>query len=167
VTRLQTRYHVAFAFDRGTRVKSPDGHLHVGSSIISSATVNDYAGSEIPHYQMFGLRPDRLYALLRDPIALEKAVPSLHGKPLLLAHRPQTAGDHDRDVVVGSVSNPTWVCPNVLAEIVVWDQEAIDAIESGDRSDLSAGYAYSPLMTSGTFNGVHFDGKMTISCSIT
>jgi hypothetical protein len=151
----------ALAFDRGSvRRKSPDGHLHVASSIVSSACVNDYLAEEIPNFRLLGLQPGRMYALLRDPFALEKAVPSLHGKPLVIRHREQTAGDHDRDVVVGSVSNPTWQYPNVTAEITVWDGEAIDLIESGKQADLSCGYFYQPLMERGSFNGVPFSGRM-------
>jgi len=78
----------------------------------------------------------------------------------VLRHREQTAGDHDRDITVGSVSNPTWESPNVKAEITVWDQAAIDLIESGEQSDLSAGYFYRPMMDRGTFNGVRYDGRM-------
>src|ERR1700685_3378974 len=54
------------------------------------------------------------------------------------------AGDHDREITVGSVSNPTWQYPNVMAEITVWDGEAIELIESGEQADLSAGYFYRP-----------------------
>jgi hypothetical protein len=139
VTRLQTRYHVGFAFDRGSRTRSSDGRMHVASSVVSSAQVNDYLGREVPNYDLLGLKPDRLYALLRDPFALEKGAQSLHGKPLLIKHRPQLAGDHDREIVVGSVQNPVRNFPNLFAEITVWDQSAIDAIESGEQSDLSAG----------------------------
>lgn len=155
--------HASFkiAFDRASvRSRSMDGHLHVASSVVSTACVNDYLGSEIPHRDLLGLKADRMYALLRDPGALEKAVPSLHGKPLVLRHREQTAADHDRDITVGSVQNPVWQYPNVMAEITVWDGEAIRLIESGEQSDLSAGYFYRPMMDRGTFNGVCYDGIM-------
>jgi hypothetical protein len=91
-TTVSRLMHASFriAFDRASvRTKSQDGHLHVASSAVSSAQVNDYLGSEIPHYREFGLRPDRVYALLRDPFSLEKAVPSLHGKPLVIRRREQ------------------------------------------------------------------------------
>lgn len=149
------------ALDReSVRTVDGDGHLHVASSVVSAAQVNDYAATEIPNWQSLGLQAGRNYALLRDPVELEKAVHSLHGKPLVIVHRAQTAGDHDREITVGSVSNPVWDYPNVKAEITVWDGEAIALIESGEQSDLSAGYFYVPVLESGEFNGVHFDLKM-------
>lgn len=153
----------AIALDAATanRTKSQDGHLHVASSVVSAAQVNDYRGDEIPGWRELGLQADRVYALLRDPVELEKAVPSLHGKPLVIVHRAQTADDHDREITVGSVSNPTWEYPNVKAEIAVWDGEAIELIESGEQADVSAGYFYVPVMDPGEFNGTAFSGRMT------
>jgi uncharacterized protein len=150
------------ALDReSVRTVDGDGHLHVASSVVSAAQVNDYRTEEIPNWQSLGLQPGRNYALLRDPVELEKGVPSLHGKPLVIVHRAQTADDHDREITVGSVQNPTWESPNIKAEITVWDGEAIKLIESGEQADLSAGYRYDPVMESGEFNGVKYDLKMT------
>jgi len=150
------------AFDRGSlRTVDSDGHMHIASSIISAAQVNDYLGREIPDYERLGLAPEQRYALLRDPVELEKAAKTFHGKPLLIVHRPQVAGDHDKSIVVGSVNNPEWDNPNVKAELTIWDAKAIAAIESGEQKDLSAGYRYVPVMEAGTYNGVRYDGRMT------
>jgi 8-oxo-dGTP pyrophosphatase MutT (NUDIX family) len=150
------------AFDReSVRTKDPlDGHLHIASSVVSAAQVNDYRMEEIPNAEALGLVPGRVYALLRDPIELEKAAQTMHGKPLVIVHRAQTASDHDRTIVVGAVHNPVWEAPNLKAEITVWDGEAIALIESDEQSDLSSGYGYRADMTPGEFNGVAYEGVM-------
>lgn len=151
------------ALDRATgRTTDKAGHLKVASSIISAAAVNEYLGQEIPDFEKLGLDPNRRYKLYRDPDELEKGAASLHGKPLLIIHRPQSADDHDREVVVGSVSNPIWDNPKLKAELAVWDGEAIDGINSEEQSSLSAGYEYVPVMTPGTTpSGEAYDGVMT------
>ena len=112
--------NINFAFDYSSvRRNDADGHLFVGSSVISAAQVNPYNGREIPGYAQLGLDPDRKYMLLRDPAALEAAVPGLHGKPLLIKHRAQTSGDYDPDVTIGSVMNPRWVSPNIRPSLSV------------------------------------------------
>jgi hypothetical protein len=78
----------------------------------------------------------------------------------MIVHKAQHARAHDKSVVVGSVSNPTWQAPKLLAELAVWDQEAIDDIEDDTKSDLSCGYHYRADMTPGTYQGKHFDGRM-------
>ena len=151
----------AYALDRETvRTTDGDGHLHVASSVVSAAQVNDYMAEEIPGWEALGLQRGRIYALLRDPVELEKAAATWHGKPLLIVHRGQTADDHDREVTVGSVSNPVWEYPNLRAELTVWDGEAITGIENGTMKDLSSGYRYTPVMEPGEFQGVHYDGRM-------
>ena len=155
------RAHDIFALDRETvRTTDGDGHLHVASSVVSAAQVNDYMAEEIPGWEALGLVKGRIYALLRDPVELEKAAATWHGKPLLIVHRGQTADDHDREVTVGSVSNPVWEFPNIKAELTVWDGEAITGIENGTMKDLSSGYRYRPVMEPGEFQGVHYDGRM-------
>ena len=151
------------ALDRASvRTTDSDGHMHVASSIISAAAVNEYLGAEIPDFEKLGLDANRRYKLYRDPAELEKGAPSLHGKPLLIIHRPQSADDHDREVVVGSVSNPVWDDPRLKGELAIWDGEAIDGINSGEQKSLSAGYQYVPVMTSGTTPvGEAYDGVMT------
>lgn len=151
------------ALDRASvRTTDSNGHMHVASSIISAAAVNEYLGAEIPEFEALGLAADRRYKLYRDPVELEKGAPSLHGKPLLIIHRPQSADDHDREIVVGSVSNPLWDDPKLKGELAIWDGEAIDGINSGEQKSLSAGYQYVPVMTPGTTpDGEAFDGVMT------
>lgn len=152
----------AFAFDRASvRHVDQDGHLHIDQSIVSRAQVNPYRGAEIPNFQALGLDPDKIYQLLRDPKELEKAAPSLNGKPLLFKHKPVDANDHPKEIVVGAASNPAFEAGDIKAELVVWPSEAIKAIDDETQKDLSAGYRYVAVMTPGTFEGTPYDGVMT------
>ena len=95
----QARDSLAFDASPSNRTFDPvDGHLRVASSVVSAAQVNDYRGNEIPNWDKLGLNPDQIYALLRDPIELEKAATTLHGKPLVIVHRAQTAKDFDKTI---------------------------------------------------------------------
>jgi hypothetical protein len=160
---MTERRNDRIALDRAS-VRSTDGagHMTVESSIITAAVVSEYYGEEIPDSEKLGLEPKKLYRLYRAPAEIEKGAPSLDGKPLMVIHRAQSADDHDRDVVVGSVTTPDWQKPKLLARLSIWDSLGIDLIESGEQKSLSAGYAYVPVMTPGTTpDGDPFDGLMT------
>ena len=151
----------AFALDRASvREVDQDGHMHISESPISKAGVNPYRGNEIPGWQSLGLDPNRIYQLLRDPEELEKAAATFEGKPLHESHRPQTANDHDKQPVVGSVNNVRWDAPYLKAALHVWDGDAIDGIKSNEQREVSSGYRYDPDMTPGVFEGTPYDGIM-------
>lgn len=149
------------AMDRASvRSIDQDGHLHIAKSLISAAQVNEYLGSEIPNNEKLGLDPRKIYQLLRDPKEIEKGAATLHGKPLQILHKAQTAETHDKYIVVGSVFNPEWKAPNLYGEMTVWDLDAIQAINDETQKDLSAGYRYDADMTPGIYNGEKYDGVM-------
>ena len=150
------------ALDRSSvRTFDDDGHLHVSTANISKATVNPYLGREIPGFKELGLDADKVYKLLRDPKELEKAASSFTGKPLLIKHTPVGADDHPHDKVVGAVGAVKYEHPFLKAPLHVWPGEAIDLIKNGKQSQLSAGYRYTPRMEPGTYEGQHYDGRMT------
>jgi len=150
-----------FAFDRApatVRRIDHDGRLRVSAAPISKAVVNPYLGSEIPDWEALGLDPDGVYNLLRDPEELREAAPTFNGIPLLSEHRPIAADDHPHDLVCGTTgSDCSFIDPYLRVTLTVWDQRAIDAIESGETAELSCAYRYTPDMTSGTFRGERFD----------
>ncbi len=148
------------ALDRSMRSFDKAGHLHVELSNISKANVCAYRGSEIPDAANLGLDPDRIYNLLRDPDELAKGAETFTGKPLLLVHRPQMAGDHDREITIGAVGDAVFEAPYLKAPLSIWDGEAIALIESGAQQELSCGYFYRADMRPGTFEGERYDGRM-------
>jgi hypothetical protein len=152
---------IRLALDRSLREIDADGHLHVGRNVITTAGVSEYCGAEVIDWQRLRLDPNKLYSLFRPPEEIKRAAPSLHGKPLLISHRPISAADHPHALTVGTIINPIWNDPELTAELVVWDKDAIDRILDGSERSLSAGYAYVPRMGNGIYQGVTYQITMT------
>ncbi len=152
----------AIALDRATvRSVDADGRLHVALTNISKANVCLYYGSEIPDAQALGLKPDMAYRLLRDPKELAAAAPTFNNLPLLSKHVPVSADDHQPELVVGSTgTDARFEAPYLKNSLVVWAQDAIDAIESGEQRELSCAYRYRADMTPGQHQGQPYDGVM-------
>lgn len=150
------------AFDRSSvRTYDKDGRLHVAVTHISKATVDLYYGYEIPGFEELGLDRDKAYYLLRDPEELAKAAPTFNNLPVLSKHIPVTAEAPQKEFVVGSTgTDAEFSAPYLDNSAVVWDQEAIDLIDSDEQKEWSCGYYYTPDMTPGNFNGLRYDGVM-------
>lgn len=151
------------AFDRASvRTKDVDGRLHVEITNISKAAVNPYLGREIPGCEELGLDPGRVYQLLRHPDELERGAATFNNLPLLNRHVIVSAIDPQKEQVIGSTgTDAVFTKPYLRNSLVVWDAQAIEAIESEDRRELSSAYRYVPVMEPGTYEGVRYDGVMT------
>lgn len=157
------------AFDRSARRKDDDGRLHVAWTNISKATVNPYYGREIPAFdtlvdpvtKQIGLDPNRVYQMLRDPSELERAAPTFNNLPLLSVHKAVSASNPEENLVAGSTgTDAEFRAPYLGNSLVVWRQEDINAIESGERRELSCAYYYDADMTPGEYQGLRYDGVM-------
>lgn len=152
----------AHAMDRSARSYDKNGHLRVDKTIITKAAVNPYSGSSIPNWKELGLDPNKEYMLLRDPEELRKALPTFEGLQLLKRHIPVDASQPEKESTIGSIGTEITMDDEgrVWSSLRVFDQEGINYIESRALGELSAGYAYTPDMTSGTWNGIPYDGIM-------
>jgi uncharacterized protein len=146
----------ALAADK--RVRDADGRMHVADCVLTAAQVNPYLGKEVPDSEQRGLQPDRVYYIYRHPDALKAAVDAglFENLPLMLEHIATTAADPQKALIAGSISNVRWQSGKVLGDIAVWDQAAIDLIESGRQRELSCGYAYEPVLESGSVDGQRY-----------
>lgn len=154
---------LVLALDRAPENRTYDkfGRMHVALSNICKAAVNPYRGSEIPRFKELGLDPDKVYMLLRDPEELAKAVATANNIQVLEKHIPVTADAPSKEVCVGSTgTDAAWDEPYIQNSLVIWDKGAIAGIESEEEQELSPGYAYEADMTSGTFEGLPYDGIM-------
>ncbi len=153
----------SMAFDRESlRRYDADGRLHVALLPITEATVNEYAGREIPGANELGLEPDRVYPLFRDPGELRKAVSTFNNLPLLSRHVPVDATNYAPEFVIGSTgTDAIFDDPFLKNTLVVWAKPAIDEIKSGAKKSLSAAYRYVPILESGTYKGQPFEIRMT------
>lgn len=139
-----------------------NGHLIVKRTVITKAAVNPYRGSEIPDSERLGLDPNKIYYLLRCPVELERGMNTFAAVQLLKRHIPVDATDSQKESTVGAIGSEFEMDDEgrVWAMLRVHDQEGIDYIQSGKMQELSAGYAYTPDMTAGVYNGEHYDGVM-------
>ena len=153
----------AMDFQSLTTVRHIDnnGHLIVDRTCITKAAINPYRGQEIPNWQALGLDPNKVYMLLRCPTELQRALPTFQGLQLLERHTPVSSEEPEKDSTVGSIGTVVEMDgDNVYSSLRVYDQNAIDLIESEKLNQLSAGYAYTADMTGGEWNGERYDGVM-------
>lgn len=152
----------AMAFDRASiRKVDEDGRMHVQLTNISKANICPYRGCEIPNADELGLDADKIYYLLRDPKELKAAAETFNNIPLLSEHVPVSADDHKPKLVVGATgSDAVFKAPFLQNSLVIWAQDAIDDIESGEKKELSCAYRYEPDMTPGKYEGQPYDGVM-------
>ena len=159
---LSDSFCETFAMDKSARSYDRNGHLRVDKTIITKAAVNPYSGSSIPNWKELGLDPNKEYMLLRDPEELRKALPTFEGLQLLKRHIPVDASQPEKESTIGSIGTEITMDDEgrVWSSLRVFDQEGINYIESRALGELSAGYAYTPDMTAGTWNGIPYDGIM-------
>lgn len=151
------------AYDAALANRQPDkdGRLHILRTRISKATVNPYYGHEIPESQTLGLDPNRIYYLLRDPEELEKSATSFARVPLMFKHIATSADDPHQESIAGTIgSDLEFQYPYLIADLCVWDEEAIAGIETDTVRELSSSYHYTADMTPGVFEGTQYDGVM-------
>jgi hypothetical protein len=159
---------LALACDRSStstgRWVDVDGRMRVPESTISRAEVSDYMGREIPSWEMLGLDAGRIYPMLRAPDELAAAADGFHGVPLVSRHVPVSAQAPQNDLVIGCVMNPVFRDPDLLAELIVWDADAIRRIERMDErgpgAGLSCGYRFTADMRAGSHGGQRYAGIM-------
>ena len=155
------KYAMDFQSLTTARHKDSNGHLIVDRTCITKAAINPYKGQEIPNWQALGLDPNKVYMLLRCPTELQRALPTFQGLQLLERHTPVSSEEPEKDSTVGSIGTVVEMDgDNVYSSLRVYDQNAIDLIESEKLNQLSAGYAYTADMTGGEWNGEHYDGVM-------
>lgn len=155
------------ALDSTMRTYTADGRLHIARSHITKAAVNKYYGREIPGWEALGLIRDQAYFLLRDPAELARAADTFRMLPILNKHIFITdfdgmAEQEKKKHIVGSTgSDIEFLDPYLDADVTIWDIAAITGIETDRVREFSCSYRYVPLMTSGDYKGVHYDGIMT------
>jgi hypothetical protein len=138
-----------------------DKMLHIDRTPISKATVNPYYGREIPKSEELGLDPERVYYLLRDPGELAKSASSFKNKQLMFKHIAVNADDPKQEYIAGTIgSNVDFEAPYLMADMCIWDADAIAGVETETVQELSSSYSYRADMTPGMYEGQRYDGVM-------
>lgn len=154
-----------FSFDK--RSIDSNGHMRVPNCRITKATVDKYLGAETGGASLRGFGATDLLSIYRDGRELAKAVDTFDGVPLTIVHEVTTADDHKKDIVVGVVTHPRLDGEWIMADLVFWDQEGIDLVESRQQPELSAGYSRELDWTAGkSSDGLQYDARMfNIKCN--
>ena len=130
--------------DDTTRSTSPEGILRAGAVLTRSGPIT-YLRSEIGLDGEGSVTVERTLETLAHP----RTLASLRGAPLTLLH-PSESGEPDgvvtpdnaRGLVVGAVAGePRVTGDQIVADVTIWDAEALDALDTG-TSELSVGYVF-------------------------
>ena len=140
------------------RHKDDNGFLHVAETNLTKEIVNPYYGKEIPGWREAGLDPNRVYYGYRPAEELAKAASTFDGLPLQMGHHPDSAENPQKEHRVGSIGTGThWDAPYLKAPLIITDQSAIDAVETGRAREISCAYAYTPDFQHGVHDGISYD----------
>lgn len=139
-----------------------NGFLSISRSNLTKANIREYYGYELKDY-LPELDPDKLYRFYTPVEEIEKAAPTIKGKPLLLLHEWVLPENVPVDQVVGSVGSDVGVDGDYLyGDLYVHKQDGIDAIKNKTHKDISAGYDLKPILRAGTTpTGDLYDGIFT------
>lgn len=153
----------AVVFDaQSMRFEEWNGHLRVAETNLTKANVCEYWGWEIANNEQYGFQKDKKYRFLRSPDALKKAVKSFAERPILYLHKAADADKLDNAKVIGTTgSDPSFDFPYIKDAITIWDGDYIEAIKNNTQAELSASYAFTPVVESGVFEGEPYDAIMT------
>lgn len=147
------------AMDRSSRRFDSQGFLHVDSCPISKAQIRTYYGREIPGWQSLGLDATRTYRMYFSAEEITKGAPTFNNLPILSEHLPIDADNIPDHLIVGTMGNDCAFDGTYLrGSQTIWKRPAITGIVQDRKRENSCGYAYTAVMTPGTFDGLQYDG---------
>ena len=128
--------------------KDDNGFLHLNNSKIARIGVQSYGYGNVyrPPEEVFNI----------------DSLKSFEGVPLTLYHPKSDDNgyfvdtENYKDLTKGSIRNVRQDGDYVLADITVYDSNLINLIESGNISELSAGYSSYLIKKDGEFNGEQY-----------
>jgi hypothetical protein len=79
----------------------------------------------------------------------------------MFTHTAVSADDPKQDSIAGTIgSEVEFQAPYLIADLCIWDVEAIAGVETDTVRELSASYRYRADMTPGMYEGQRYDGVM-------
>lgn len=130
------------------RQRTPEGYLLVPGLIAASDNVQPYFAAELG---IKDLPPRQVVRVYRPKSEVDKAASTFDGKPITLEHpKAMVSAKTWRTVARGESSNTHPVADGLEADLLIRDATAIDAIERGEKTELSAAYDFHLEMKPGT-----------------
>ena len=135
--------------------KTPEGFLKIPVVVISE---------EVLDYPEFGTQE-----YVGPDIYSDKFLKQIEGYPFVLEHPTENGQPVDvtsenyKRYIKGALFNPEAQKDKkrTAAELIVYDKDTVEAIESGDIKELSAKYASDDVKENGTFEGKAYNIKQT------
>lgn len=139
---------------KSNRYFDENGYLVIKDNKIAKAGVFEYLGREISD----SLPETEIYKVYRPWEELEKSAKDFEGMPLKYGH--EWVQPEKRDVKIGAVSGEVKLEePYLIADIKIYDKDAIEEITNKGIVDLSPGYRAHYKQESGEYNGEKYDFK--------
>lgn len=118
--------------------KEPDtGYLYCKNAILGHVGEQAYNGWEV------GISDKKVVYVKREAqdVFDEESINSIKGKPVTLNHPDELVNSKNfKDYVVGFIDEVWQDGENIVGVIVIQDEKAIQAVETGELKDLSLGY---------------------------
>lgn len=139
---------------KSNRYFDENGYLVIKDNKIAKAGVFDYLGREISD----SLPETEIYKVYRPWEELEKSAKDFEGMPVKFGH--EWVQPEKRDIKIGAVSGEVKLEePYLIADIKIYDKDAIEEITNKGIVDLSPGYRAHYKQESGEYNGEKYEFK--------
>lgn len=139
---------------KSNRYFDENGFLVIKDNKIAKAGVFDYLGREISDE----LQDREIYKVCRPWEELEKSAKDFEGMPVKFGH--EWVQPEKRDIKIGAVSGEVKLEePYLIADIKIYDKDAIEEITNKGIVDLSPGYRAHYKQESGEYNGEKYEFK--------
>ena len=137
---------------KSNRYFDENGYLVIKDNKIAKAGVFDYLGREISDE----LQDREIYKVCRPWAELEKTAKDFEGMPVKLGH--EWVEPSKRALRVGAISGEVRLEePYLIADIKIYDKDAIEAITGRNIVELSPGYTAKYAAESGEYAGEQYD----------
>ena len=139
---------------KSNRYFDENGFLVIKDNKIAKAGVFEYLGKEISDE----LQDGEIYKVYRPWEELEKSAKDFEGMPLKYGH--EWVEPSKRDVKIGAVSGEVRLEePYLIADIKIYDKDAIEEITNKGIVDLSPGYRAHYKQETGEYNEEKYEFK--------
>ena len=139
---------------KSNRYFDENGYLVIKDNKIAKAGVFEYLGKEISET----LKENEIYKVYRPWAELEKTAKDFEGMPVKLGH--EWVEPEKRDLKVGAISGEVRLEePYLIADIKIYDKDAIEAITGRNIVELSPGYTAKYIAENYEYAGEQYNFK--------